>query len=184
MEALEQSVCQQSFRGDRLFSVWQVHWQELFQLPACNSKQFCSCLSGVFLTIHKYTQHSGFATCAWSLLLYDILARSRVIRFPIVFALLPLRKRRSLREHIGSVNTFDVYYKSFYKEPPSSLQSPLSKIQTKPLYISTEGPATHFWDWAKPNIYTILYSTQMNYWWTYGENLGGPCSYGRVVKGS
>ena len=114
MEALEQSVCQQSFRGDRLFSVWQVHWQELFQLPACNSKQFCSCLSGVFLTIHKYTQHSGFATCAWSLLLYDILARSRVIRFPIVFALLPLRKRRSLREHIGSVNTFDVYYKSFY----------------------------------------------------------------------
>ena len=70
------------------------------------------------------------------------------------------------------------------KDPPSSLQSPLSKIQTKPLYISTEGPATHFWDWAKPNIYTILYSTQMNYWWTYGENLGGPCSYGRVVKGS
>ena len=70
------------------------------------------------------------------------------------------------------------------KDPPTSLQSPLSKIQTKPLYISTEGPATHFWDWAKPNIYTILYSTQMNYWWTYGENLGGPCSYGRVVKGS
>ena len=58
------------------------------------------------------------------------------------------------------------------KEPPSSLQSPLSKIQTKPLYISTEGPATHFWDWAKPNIYTILYSTQMNYWWTYGEDQG------------
>ena len=58
------------------------------------------------------------------------------------------------------------------KDPPSSLQSPLSKIQTKPLYISTEGPATHFWDWAKPNIYTILYSTQMNYWWTYGEDQG------------
>ena len=59
-----------------------------------------------------------------------------------------------------------------HKDPPSSLQSPLSKIQTKPLYISTEGPATHFWDWAKPNIYTILYSTQMNYWWTYGEDQG------------
>ena len=71
-----------------------------------------------------------------------------------------------------------------HKDPPSSLQSTLSKIQTKPLYISTEDPATHFWDWAKPNIYNILYSTQMNYWWTYGENLGGPCSYGRVVKGS
>ena len=56
------------------------------------------------------------------------------------------------------------------KDPPSSLQSPLSKIQTKPLYISTEDPATHFWDWAKPNIYNILYSTQMNYWWTYGED--------------
>ena len=58
------------------------------------------------------------------------------------------------------------------KDPPSSLQSTLPKIQTKPLYISTEGPATHFWDWAKPNIYTILYSTQMNYWWTYGEDQG------------
>ena len=34
--------------------------------------------------------------------------------------------------------------KEKYKEPPSSLQSTLSKIQTKPLYISTEGPATHF----------------------------------------
>ena len=33
---------------------------------------------------------------------------------------------------------------NIYKDPPSSLQSPLSKIQTKPLYISTEGPATHF----------------------------------------
>ena len=44
-------VFQQSFHGDRLFSVWQVHWQELFQLAACNSKQSCSCLSGVFLTI-------------------------------------------------------------------------------------------------------------------------------------
>ena len=106
----QNSVCQQSFHGDRLFSVWHVHWQELFQLQACNSKQFCSCLSGVFLTIHKCTQHSGLPTCARSLLLYDILARSRVIRFPIVFALLPLRKRRSLHEHFGSMNTFDVYY--------------------------------------------------------------------------
>ena len=106
----QNSVCQQSFHGVRLLCVWQVHWQELFQLAACNSKQFCSCLSGVFLTIHKYTQHTGFPTCARSLLLYDILARSRVIRFPIVFALLPLRKRRSLHENIGSLNTFDVYY--------------------------------------------------------------------------
>ena len=69
---------------------------------------------GLFNHPQIYTQHSGFPTCARSLLLYDILARSRVIRFPIVFALLPLRKRRSLREHIGSVNTFDVYCKSFY----------------------------------------------------------------------
>ena len=30
------------------------------------------------------------------------------------------------------------------KDPPSWLQSTLSNIQTKPLYISTEGPATHF----------------------------------------
>ena len=30
------------------------------------------------------------------------------------------------------------------KDPPSWLQSTLSKIQTKPLYISTECPATHF----------------------------------------
>ena len=106
----QNSVCQQSFHGDRLFSVWQVHRQELFQLAACNSKQFCSCLSGVFLTIHKYTQHTGFPTCARSLLLYDILARSRVIRFPIVFAVLPLRKRRSFHENLGSINTFEVYY--------------------------------------------------------------------------
>ena len=60
----------------------------------------------------------------------------------------------------------------FGKDLPSSLQSTLSKIQTKPLYISTEGPATHFWDWAKPNIYSILYSTQMNYCSTYGEDQG------------
>ena len=55
------------------------------------------------------------------------------------------------------------------KDPPSSLQNTLSSIQTKPLYISTEGLATHFWDWAKPNI---LYSTGMNYWSTYGEDQG------------
>ena len=58
------------------------------------------------------------------------------------------------------------------KDPPNSLKSPLPKIQTEPLYISTESPAAHFWDWAKPNIYTILYSTQMNYWSTYGEDKG------------
>ena len=34
--------------------------------------------------------------------------------------------------------------KDTIKDPPSSLQSTLSKIQTKPLYISTEDPATHF----------------------------------------
>ena len=45
------------------------------------------------------------------------------------------------------------------KDPPNSLKSPLPKIQTEPLYISTESPAAHFWDWAKPNI-SILYYIQ------------------------
>ena len=92
----------------------------------------------------------------------------RVVLIPCVE---PVRHTCLPASEAHSVQT-GLWLSLFIKEPPSSLQSTLSKIQTKPLYISTEGPATHFWDWAKPNIYSILYSTQMNYCSTYGEDQG------------